>query len=153
MTMPAVSMRIRKSMTFFDPDKIIRGVDRQTRKFMGRFGGYVRKVAVNSMKKRAKRHDDAPTGAPPFAHEGAIRRLLFYAYDAPRKTVVVGPMRFGTSPYGQTTVPELHEYGGTVSRTVDGERRTFHYPPRPFMGPAFEAGKQRIDTFWAEAQS
>jgi len=142
---------------FFDTRKVVNAMDRATRKAMSYFGGYVRKVAKNSM--RRVPGASAP-GTPPHAHVGLIKEHTYYAYDPVGRSVVIGPARLKSkSPYGEITVPEVEEYGGDVQgvsieghhgarRKVRVQRR---YPERPFMRPAFEAAKERLSTFWADS--
>ena len=78
-----------KSM-FFDRQGVKDALDSATYYYLSRQGGYIRKVARNSM--RPVRGPSAP-GTPPHRHVGFLWRLLFYAYDRSARSVVVGPDR------------------------------------------------------------
>ena len=150
---------------FFDRQGVKDALDSATYYYLSRQGGYIRKVARNSM--RPVRGPSAP-GTPPHRHVGFLWRLLFYAYDRSSRSVVAGPTAFGSRwSYDGVTVPELQEYGGTVhrqvtlktkdhtgavARTMVGEQE-LHFPARPYMGPALEAAnKEDVQRrSWAEA--
>jgi len=62
---------------------------------------------------------------------------------------VVGPARLrGKETYGPVTVPELMEYGDTVRGEGGGMHR---YEARPYMGPAFDAGEEKLPELWADS--
>ena len=108
---------------FFDRAAVERAVDNGTRRALSKFGAFVRQRARTSIRKRKA---TSKPGSPPSSHEGSLRRLILFAYDPGRKSVVIGPA--------------LLEYGGTVARTGrDGNMRVLHYRPRPYMNPAFRA--------------
>ena len=81
---------------------------------------------------------------------------IYYGWDPAERTVVIGPAKLrGAQTYGSVTVPELLEYGGTVRLSDRAARRLgvrrgtrARYEPRPYMGPAFEVGQQKLDDFW-----
>ena len=130
---------------FFDSPQVIKAVDDATYRSLLRFGQYVRKVARHSVKRRK---GPSRPGRPPHTHTGAIK-IIFYGFDPVRRSVVVGPARLRSKDkYGPVTVPELMEYGETV-RGDDG--RMHRYEARPFMGPAFEVGQEKLDDFWRDS--
>jgi hypothetical protein len=148
-------------LLFFDRRAVMSAVDRGTRKALSYFGGYVRKVARNSMRQAAG--PSAP-GTPPHVHVGLIKDFTFYAYEPANQNVVIGPAALKSrSPYGDTTVPEVTEYGGWVSRRRKTRVRRggskfrvavierVQYPARPFMQPAFETAKERLPDMWANS--
>ena len=57
--------------SFFDREKVLKAMDRAVAKQMGWFGGYVRRVAQNSLKPSDK--FSAP-GDPPFTHVTYLRK-------------------------------------------------------------------------------
>lgn len=117
---------------FFDRDAVRDAVDKGTRRALSKFGAYVRTRSRSSIRKRKKISDP---GKPPSSHEGSLRKLILFAFDAANKSVVIGPV-----PFAKGEAPALLEYGGTVNRTTkSGERRTLFYRPRPYMGPAYKA--------------
>src|SRR5688500_3112527 len=107
---------------FFDRPKVLKALDRANKRALSKAGAFVRQRAKTSMRKRK---GTAPSGEPPYAHVGLLRKLMFFAYDAQRKSVVVGPARINTP----TGVPGLLEHGG---RNQAGD----YYRGNPFMGPA-----------------
>lgn len=114
---------------FFDRKAVTRALDREKKKRLSRAGAFVRTRARSSIRRRK---GTSRPGRPPFSHEGSLRRLLLFAYDRGRDTVVVGPVPFRQA---RQTAPQLLEHGG---QTRAG-RRTLTYLPRPFMAPALEA--------------
>jgi hypothetical protein len=107
---------------FFDRAKVERMVDAKTRKALGYIGGLVRKVAQRSMRKRKK---VSSPGNPPSAHEGGLRRNIYYAYDPTSSSVVIGPTPYNMKSYvvegggkGRNfikgAVPNILEKGGMV---------------------------------------
>lgn len=117
---------------FFDRAAVERAVDNGTRRALSRFGSFVRQRARTSIRKRKA---TSKPGSPPSSHEGSLRRLILFAYDPSRKSVVIG-----ATPFKRGEAPALLEYGGTVTRKGrDGNLRVLHYRPRPFMAPAFKA--------------
>jgi hypothetical protein len=109
---------------FFDRGTVLAAMDEAAVRGMKRTGGYLRKVARNSMKKRA---GASPPGQPPNVHVGTIKSLLFFAFDPATKTLVVGPVGFGGSD-----VPKVLEFSG---RGI---------AKRPFMKPAQDASVDRL---------
>lgn len=95
-------------------------------------------------------------GSPPFRRSGPIgagnlTKIWFVVID-PTK-VIVGPVLLNGSKNMDRTVPNLHEFGGKVTRTYrkrkgniglnsryQGRARTLNYPARPFMNPAGTRG-------------
>lgn len=144
-----------KTRFFRDLDKLQNAEERAAKRALSRFGAFVRTRARSSMRKRKKA--SAP-GQPPSAHVGLIRKLLFFAYEAQTKSVIVGPALIN-SKHGKSLV-ELHEKGGTLPVeevqlgrefwvrkarvSIDGvphptRVRDAKYPARPYMKPAFDA--------------
>jgi len=139
-----IGLRVKEC--FFDRAKVVNAMDRATRNALGHFGGYVRKIAKRMIKRAPGA--SAP-GHAPHSHEGHLRELIFYSFDFDQRSVVIGPERLERGHmYGPTTVPQLMEGGGTVIG-IDG--KVHIYPARPYMGPAFEAGKAHLDEFWQDA--
>jgi hypothetical protein len=117
--------------TFFDRKSVVNAVDRAQRSALSRIGAFVRTRARSSMRKRKK---SAAAGSPPSVHEGGIKRLLFFGYDAANSSVVVGPVT-----YRKGDAPNLLEFGGTTTiKYRSGKSRSAKYQPFPFMGPALE---------------
>jgi hypothetical protein len=107
---------------FFDRQKILDMVEAKTAKALTRIGALVRKIAQRSMRKRKK---VSSPGEPPSAHEGGLRRNIYFAYDPASTTVVIGPTPYNMRSYvfegggkGRNfikgAVPSILERGGMV---------------------------------------
>ena len=129
---------------FFDRAAVQQKVDKTTRKVFSKFGAFVRQRAKTSIKKRK---GTSPPGGPPHSHAGLLKKFLFFAFDANRQSVVIGPtlIREGS------TAPKLLEHGGEgVKQTKDGAKPA-RYRPRPFMGPAFAAEQPKLPGMWKDS--
>jgi hypothetical protein len=125
--------------SFFDREAVIKAMDRATRKALSKAGAFVRTRARSSVRKRKAVSEP---GSPPSDHGGALKRLLFFAWDAQSRSVVVGPVPFeaARSTGQRPRAPEALEEGGPVTATTRrGKRLNLLYRARPFMGPALEA--------------
>jgi len=154
---------------FFDRAKVMRAVEKAKRRSLAKGGGLVRTVARRSMRKVKDPLRRSPPGKPPFAHEGSLRRLLFFAWDPGTRSVIVGPTGFKGS-----TAPSTLEFGGTVKgdgrviRVRDGVGRgkggrftskaksvrltgRVRIAPRPYMGPALEKSASKLPALWRDA--
>lgn len=132
---------------FFDRDRVIRATDRAQRRALSRVGGFVRKTAKRSIRKSKKK---STPGNPPRSHSGELRGGIWFSYDQQRKSVVIGPVSFGTN------VPNVLEFGGAVKiktdRGVDPSRKeTVTIKARPFMGPAEKIARQEIPDAFKDA--
>jgi hypothetical protein len=119
---------------FFDRPAVVRALDRANRRALSRAGAFVRQRARTSMKKRK---GTSPPGQPPYAHVGLLRKFLLFAYDAGKKSVVVGPARINKS--GEA--PALLEHGG---RNQAGD----FYRSNPYMGPALRQEAPNFPALW-----
>lgn len=133
---------IPKAM-FFDRKAVRSYMARREADVLRKFGASVRLTAKHSIRKR--KAVSAP-GKPPSSHAGHLRRMIFFAYDPVRRSVVIGPLRFRRGE-----APSLLEYGGTVTRKRRGKRRRMKYKPRPFMARAFEKEKPKLPAMWARS--
>lgn len=154
--MPGEFAKIKNA--FFTSEKVVRFMDKKTRKVLSKFGAYVRRQAQTSMKtpgkkaykaaaeraaakgKRSNQFPASRPGNPPFAHgRRLLRKLLFFAYDTATRTVVIGPVRLGET--ANQHVPKTLEFGGIIHRKsfFTGKRHADKYKERPFMRPAFKA--------------
>jgi hypothetical protein len=133
---------------FFDSAKVLKAVDKATRRVLSRFGAFVRRRAQTSIRKRK---GVSPPGGPPYGHAGQLRKFLFFSYDTDRKSVVIGPARLGGT-VDPRALPAL-EYGGpsTGEDPRTGDRRTIRVRARPFMGPAFEAELPGLEGMWRDS--
>ena len=137
-----IDMRI-KSM-FFDRPKVIRAVDRAKRKVLSKAGAFIRTSARTSI--RPRKGTSRPS-SPPHSHEGSLRRLILFGYDAGSDSVVVGPVGFK-----RPTAPNVLEFGGkaTIFRRVKGKlvREQVPIASRPYMTPALKKEQHRLPTLW-----
>lgn len=130
--------------SFFDRAKVKRSVDAGTRRVLSKFGAFVRQRAKTSIRKKK---GTSPPGLPPHSHVGLLRKFILFAYDADRKSVVIGPtlIREGS------IAPRLLEHGGeTTLPTRRGPKRA-RYRPRPFMKPAFAAEQPKLPALWRDS--
>lgn len=127
---------------FFDSAKVVRSVDKSTRKVLSRFGAFVRRTAKQSIRKRKK---TSTPGTPPSSHTGLLKRFIFFGYDPQKNSVVIGPTRLTENNRGEA--PSILEYGGRT--TVDKKR--VKISARPFMGPAFEKEKPNLPSMWKDS--
>ena len=139
-----IGLKIDKSM-FFDTKKVKDAVDKGTRKVLSKFGAFVRTAAQSRIRKR--RRISRP-GESPSSHTGLLKKLIYFGFDAARRSVVIGP----TPLRGQAEAPPLLEYGGKASRKRrSGEHYVATYRQRPFMGPAFEQEKKKLPGLWSDS--
>jgi hypothetical protein len=128
---------------FFDRLKVTRAVDSGVRKVLSKFGAFVRTDSRHSIRKRKA---VSQPGQPPSSHVGLLRRLIYFGYDANRRSVVIGP----TPLRGTAEAPPLLEYGGRARlKSRKGKVVSATYRARPFMGPAFEREKAKLPALWA----
>lgn len=136
---------------FFDRAKVQRAVDKGRRKALSKAGAFVRQRAKTSIRKRKK---ISSPGSPPSSHVGLLRKFMWFAYDKPNDSVVVGPVRLNGTK--DNDAPHTLEFGGsktlrkpavvrlgmrssgkrTLLRLAAGTR--MKYEPRPYMRPALE---------------
>lgn len=160
----------RAKIQFFSDD-VLRAVGAGVARAMNHFGGYVRKVVSNSIRRRKA---ISAEGQPPSSHIDLLKDNIFYAYDPRAKSVVIGPTLINT-PSGREhgyTVPETLEFGGLVTinevELFDAmwisdspknrvewpnrprRRRTATIAARPYMGPGFDLGLTKLPEFWTD---
>lgn len=144
-----------------DPRPVLREVDKSKRKVLGHQGGYLRRVARNSIKRKgiaklgrkqslsdlserrrssvleeAKQPPGSQPGSPPFTHTGHIRDDIIYAVDTAAESVSIGAHKF---PW----LNELLEHGGTTQRQLWLHRPTrstylFHRGPKSGKGKVWK---------------
>jgi hypothetical protein len=124
---------------FFDRPAVLGAVSQAALRVLSRFGAFVRTRARTSI--RPRKAASRP-GQPPSSHEGSLRRLILFAYDRARRSVVVGPAAFRRG-----AAPALLEYGGTAP-APPGRRRPAIYRARPYMAPALAAELPRLPALW-----
>lgn len=127
---------------------IISAADRARNKMLGKFGGYVRSTAKNSIKTGAD-NQHAPPGKPPVGHTGNPRYKdwIFYFVDYSSGEVVIGAILLPRKD--NQTVPGTLERGGTsqvpVYRGWGRSRKiTIQQAARPHMQPAFDKAVEKM---------
>jgi hypothetical protein len=145
---------------FFDRQRVLSAVDRATRRVLARFGAFVRTRARTSIRRR---RTVSPPGGPPHSHVGLLRRLIVFAFEPRRQSVVIGPLLSNGRQSERPTVPELLEEGGTVTRRTarrqpqgNGPERLrgsarLRYRARPYMRPAFERERAKLPALWRDS--
>lgn len=152
--------------------------ERAERRFLFRFGGYVRKVARRSIKK-AKYIYSKP-GDPPRGKLGWLRESIEFSVERDQRSVIIGPEARKTRT--PQNAAKLHEFGGTANRRAQRVlipkrelRSSSGVPPkerprsvpwdkklawvfvpakrkyeeRPYMGPALKKGADKPQSdFW-----
>ena len=131
---------------FFDSPKVIRSVDKSTRRVLSRFGAFVRRTAKQSIRKRKK---PSQPGSPPSSHTGLLKRFIFFGYDRQTDSVVIGPTRLTQNNRGEA--PSILEYGGRTTVQGNKKKTRVRISARPFMGPAFEKEKPNLPSLWKNA--
>ncbi len=125
---------------FFDRSAVVKAMDKTNRANLSKFGAFTRTAGRSSLRSTKK---ISRPGMPPASHVGTVKKLLFFAYDPSRKSVVIGPV--GSKP-DPKALRLLEEGGQDVRRG-----KTLIYRPRPFMGPAFEKTKKQLPEIWANS--
>ncbi|RMF73572.1 MAG: hypothetical protein D6744_15450 [Planctomycetota bacterium] len=154
-------MSMRMKEFFFDKKSVKDRVSKANRKALSKAGAFIRRRARSSLRRRKKA---SQPGRPPSVHTSDRARTLkniLFAYEPLTESLVVGPVKLNQKTLlgpdlGDTTVPQLHEFGATVTirKMSRGRRRKpvrvrAKYPPRPFMGPALEAEQDHIPDAWS----
>lgn len=136
---------------FFDRKAVTSAVDK-AQQYVGRIAGYrVRQTARKSLKvkpygKKDGTRNIGQAGRPPIAHDSEGLRRIYYSWDAVARATVVGPVLYRRKVAGKT-IPEIHEFGATLS--VNGDLKK--YPRRPFMQPALEKHIPELPGLWKDA--
>lgn len=135
---------------FFDRAAVASHIDPKKRKFLSKFGAFVRTRAKRSIKPGGKSNIISDPGEPPRSHDGSLRKNIFFAYEASSENVVIGPIVL-PGKIGAEALEALEFSGETViERLSRGKRKRerVNIEARPFMTPAFEAEKSNISTIW-----
>lgn len=141
---------------FFTSPAVAKLLAPQEKKALGRMGGYVRRTAKNSLRYR---DGASQPGSPPHVHRyftrqktnrktgevkaqqvSPLRELIFYAFDASKRSTVVGPAIFGGASRktkGSGPVPGILERGGTVTRVIETPVRKFGRKATPRQRESF----------------
>lgn len=136
--------RLKVTGLFFDRKAVIDAVGKQKAGVLSRIGAFVRRSARSLIRKRKA---IASPGSPPSDHGGALKKLLFFAFDPRASSVVIGPEKFG-----EGKAPGLLEFGGsTTIQFRSGRTAQAKYHPFPYMGPALKANLSQIPAQWANS--
>jgi hypothetical protein len=97
----------------------------------------------------ARQKNRSPPGKPPRAIVGTIKKLLVYAADLNRRSVVIGP----TLSNKPTGAPRTLEEGGRalVGFSRRAKKRRVKIARRPYMLPAFKAAKTKLPQMWKDS--
>lgn len=98
--------------------KLIKRIERKTKRCLFKTGGYVRSAMQRSMRyagKTAKAKHSKP-GEPPRAHRDTkrgplLRKLIVFEVDEKNGTVIIGPKKTD-SGFGGAPVPQVLDQGG-----------------------------------------
>ena len=193
-----VGFRIRE--LFVDSRKVTDLARKESLGALTRFGGYLRKTARSSLKPRKT---SAMPGQPPTVWAASkvgqrqvtvvtktgktrTRRVggtnnqvtlknIQYGIDQSRLSLICGPVGLRRPVEGDTTLPQLMEFGGEVTREeyrvgtqwlslqqlarfagrgagvrkgLDSRIRKLHYRPHPYMGPALDKTLEKLPGLW-----
>ena len=139
---------------FFDRQAVIDAVGRANARNLSRAGSFIRRAARSSLRKRKRVSEP---GQPPSVHTQdrvATLKNIWFGLDRRRATAVVGPVRLNRSTLfgsSRSTVPELHEFGGSAEIVKRKKRKRVVYAPRPFMGPALRKELPKLPGLWAKS--
>lgn len=163
-----LGFNVNQAKSYFFDRPVVSALDRAAKGALSKFGAFVRTTARSSIRKRKRVSDP---GQPPSSHTGLLKRFLFFAYDALRQSVVVGPVPTnqvffdGNRKPVRGTVPEVLEYGGAITILeveINGKWfrhdiratiregnlpkrfRTARIDARPYMRPAFEKNRDLL---------
>lgn len=123
-------------------NRVVNRLNGKRKKMLLRQGQYIRRVAMNSIKRGGKGKISLP-GGPPVSHTGVLKNWIRYAWDPVSQTVVIGPMRLK-----HFRAPRALEWGGTskwIRRTRTFWRSGYQrVRARPFMRPALRRSIPRM---------
>lgn len=164
---PVLTLKVEKAKEgFFDRPAVLRRVEAARRRNLSRLGAFVRTRAITLLlrhyvgkgfgaKSRIRnRHkgETAPAGEAPYAHTGEIPRFLFFGWDQPTESVVVGPAllnkaapALGALEQGGAATIAVYRGHGLARRLT---RLRARFRPHPFMRPALEDVKAEAPKVW-----
>lgn len=128
-----MKLDIKLKNSFFDRHAVVDKVEKARVTVLSRIGAFMRTRARSMLRKRKRISNP---GQAPSVHTSdptiSLKNVQF-GYDFSSRSVVVGPIPLN-GKNGGTPVPELLEFGGTVTR----KGKTLHYAARQFMGPTLQ---------------
>ena len=170
-----VTMKVTKM--FFDRKAVQDMLGKKNAAAMSRALSFIRRRARSSLRRR--KGTSAP-GSPPSVHSSddvATLKNILFAFDAASQSGIVGPVKLNQQQYlggvlQAGTVPELHEFGGTLGlreklvgkqwrpvgrrKARPGQQtrvRLAKYPARPTMSLALAAESPNITSLWASVNA
>jgi hypothetical protein len=156
---------------FFDRKQVTRRLDPVKKRFLSKFGSFVRTRARTLLNKPGGAGNRVSmAGEPPRKHNGRLRKNVFFVYDRAKESVVIGPIRL-SGVQGGGTAPEMLEGGGSIlaneieqsgggrdsagkflkTNTKVGKKVHRRIAARPYMGPAFASEKANISSIWRQS--
>ena len=94
-----------------DPKRVQAAVNRGKVKSLRAAGALIYRIARNSISFRKSRDIHSKPGKPPFTHNRGLKKAI--SFNVVESTLVVGPSRTGIGLIGN-----IHEFGGTVRRSM-----------------------------------
>lgn len=86
-------------------------------------------------------------GEPPRSVVGTLKKFLFFAYDAQKKSVVIGPAKVNA----KGDAPAPLEFGGASTISTAKGRRTATIKKRPYMAPALAKNESKIQEMYRDS--
>lgn len=135
---------VKYRLAFFDTKAVTSVTDKEKRKRLSKGGAFIRRTAKGSIRKRK---GPSRPGTPPSSHTDLLRKLIFFAYDKQRDSVVVGPEKAAakgidapriTEEGGRSTATSTRVIHKKGKRIVIKKGQKLSYPARPFMQPALD---------------
>jgi hypothetical protein len=136
---------------------------------LNQFGATVRMVARRSMRKgRWVKANGYPKrklpylvqrpslpGKPPKYWVGTLRNMIDYHISDKDGDVVVGARLFRNKKVGTSTIPQIHEFGGSgmLRDRIKHRKVLKKFPARPYMKPAFDTVKKKLPAMMAKQRS
>jgi len=137
---------------FFDTKAIRKATTRAERRVLSKFGAEVRQVAQSRIKRVANKRINSTPGKSPFGHgDQLLRKLIYFFYDAKRRSVLIAPAQLNRS----TGAPGRLEQGGVYRSKSKflkkGEPRQIKIAKRPYMQPSFDKLLPSVPKRWKDS--
>ena len=137
----------------------ISAADRASGKVLRKFGSFVRRTAMQSIKRRK---GISQPGSPPRSHTGALKQSIGFWHNPQARNVIIGPQINRAVKSRAFDVPRVLEEGGQayryyVRRKRRGRRRRIvitgsaFIKARPYMGPAFRENLPKLPQMWQDS--
>ena len=157
--------------SFFDSKNVRKKMDPKKRRFLSKFGAFVRRTAKSSIKPGGKSGKTSDPGeAPRTQTKKGLRSSIYFYADRRRENVIIGPILIAGRKGGAEALQTLEEGGSTMVEELilkkgkaagskfvresylrTGRKVRSRIEARPFMLPAFKAEKSTISTIWKKA--